>query len=620
LNTNIKSFIDGIEMMDQQKQPMMGIDEPGKWKAFTASPTPMIIISYPEGLIFDANDSFAAFIGYSQQEIVGYTDIELDIWVDSDDRKKVISHVKKQHKVHNIEVSIRKRSDKIRIAQFYCEMLTVGNKPYLLAWFVDVSDMRQVQEELWQQKQEFKALLENFPDIVARIDKEFRYKYISPAIEISTGIPATNFIGRTLSELGFDSELCVQSQLHICHVFETGQKVVYERCYKEVQGREYYHQVHLAPEYAVDGSIEYVLCHIRNITSIKEAEKALIKSEENKQRILEAFPDLLFLINRAGVFLDYQAGREAFLYTSPEIFMGKKVSEILPTQVAKKIMYHIECAITTEKMQVFDYQLMVQESEMTFEARVVSATDADEVLFIVRDITKLKQLEGSLARFDRLNTVGEMAAGIAHELRNPLAIVRGFLQMLGNKPETSCFKEQFTLMIDELDRANSIITEYLSLAGNKVIQLECHNLSSIVESLAPLIKADATNAGKNLDVILADTPDLFVDPKEMRQLLLNLARNGLEAMLPGTTLRIRTYQENDEVVLVVQDQGSGIEKDVLEKIGTPFFTTKDNGNGLGLSICYTIAAHHDAVILIDTSSAGTSFLVRFKIKSKLSQK
>jgi signal transduction histidine kinase len=375
----------------------------------------------------------------------------------------------------------------------------------------------------------------------------------------------------------------------------------------------------MAPEYATDGSVAYVLYSIRNMTTAKETEKALRKSEENKQRILDAFPDLLFLINKAGLFLDYQTGRKALLYTSPEQFLGKKVSEVLPSEISEKIMCHIDSAITTGKMQMFEYQLIVNKILLDFEARIVWAKN-DEVLFIVRDITKLKQLESSLVRLDRLNTVGEMAAGIAHELRNPMTTVRGFLQMLSKKTETSCFKEQFTLMIDELDRANSIITEYLSLAKNKVVQFEYHNLSSIVESLAPLIQADAAITGKCLKLMMGETSDLLVDPKEMRQLLLNLTRNGLESMQPGTTLTIKTYQKNDEVFLVVQDQGTGISKEILERLGTPFFTTKDNGTGLGLAICYSIAARHDAVISVETSSKGTSFFIRFKVKSNNSQK
>ncbi|MEW5899031.1 MAG: ATP-binding protein, partial [Bacillota bacterium] len=96
--------------------------------------------------------------------------------------------------------------------------------------------------------------------------------------------------------------------------------------------------------------------------------------------------------------------------------------------------------------------------------------------------------------------------------------------------------------------------------------------------------------------------------------------NGLEAMPPGGTLTIKTFQEGEEVVLAVQDEGPGIEPDLLEKIGTPFFTTKDDGTGLGLAVCYSIAARHKAAITVETSPAGTTFFVRFKQNAAVAQR
>jgi len=100
--------------------------------------------------------------------------------------------------------------------------------------------------------------------------------------------------------------------------------------------------------------------------------------------------------------------------------------------------------------------------------------------------------------------------------------------------------------------------------------------------------------------------------EEIRQLIINLVRNGLQAMSTGGNLSIRTFMTEQEIVLAIQDDGPGIAPEVLEKIGTPFYTTKENGTGLGLSVCYSIAAKHNAMIDIETSTRGTTFYVRFK--------
>ena len=232
---------------------------------------------------------------------------------------------------------------------------------------------------------------------------------------------------------------------------------------------------------------------------------------------------------------------------------------------------------------------------------------------VITDITERKHYEKELARLDQLNLIGEMAAGLGHEVRNPMTTVRGFLQLYRKKDSFIQYKEIFDLMIDELDRANSIITEFLSLAKNKVVIFKLQDLNTILKNLFPLIQADAMVLDKHINLQLEDIPKLSLDEKEIRQLILNFVRNGLEAMSSGGNLAIRTYIDGKEVVLSVQDQGKGIEPDILEKIGTPFFTTKDNGTGLGLAVCYGIAARHNAAINIKTSPGGTTFLVMFKI-------
>jgi signal transduction histidine kinase len=231
---------------------------------------------------------------------------------------------------------------------------------------------------------------------------------------------------------------------------------------------------------------------------------------------------------------------------------------------------------------------------------------------VIGDISERKLVEREMARLERLNLIGEMAAGIAHEIRNPMTTVRGYLQSFQQKPEFSQFNSRFDLMIEELDRTNSIITEFLSLAKNKAIDRSPQNLNTIIETLLPLMESDALIHGKWILVELStDLPVLLLDAQEIRQLILNLVRNGLEAMPPGGQIRIATFTEDSQVILAIQDQGTGIPATVMEKLGTPFLTTKENGTGLGIAICYSIAGRHNAKIEVLTGESGTTFNVRF---------
>jgi signal transduction histidine kinase len=233
------------------------------------------------------------------------------------------------------------------------------------------------------------------------------------------------------------------------------------------------------------------------------------------------------------------------------------------------------------------------------------------------DIIERVQIESKIGQFDRLNLIGEMAASLGHEVRNPLTTVRGYLQMFQRKEEFKAFKSQIDTIIEELDRANSIISEFLSLAKNKAIELKIGNLNDTILALYPLLQAEAFHLGHDVQLELGDISYISYDDREIRQLIHNLARNGMEAMKKGGLLTIKTYTEIDKVILSIQDTGTGIPKDIQQTIGTPFRTTKDNGTGIGLSVCYRIAQRHDAELDYDTGANGTTFYIRFN-KSKQS--
>jgi len=224
-------------------------------------------------------------------------------------------------------------------------------------------------------------------------------------------------------------------------------------------------------------------------------------------------------------------------------------------------------------------------------------------------ITEVKNLGNEVNRLERFNLLGEMASSISHEVRNPMTTVRGFLQVLSEKDKYAEEKKIFNLMIEELDRANSMISEFLAIGKNKEEKPRLHDISRIVETISLLIQADALGQDKYLELDLAEVPNIMVQENQIRQIILNLTRNGLEAMKPGGTLTISTYTEKNNVILAVKDQGGGIDPKILDKLGTPFLTTKENGTGLGLTTCYRLVSEANANITFDTGSHGTTFFV-----------
>lgn len=237
---------------------------------------------------------------------------------------------------------------------------------------------------------------------------------------------------------------------------------------------------------------------------------------------------------------------------------------------------------------------------------------AQQVLAVVTDVTEMVELQKEVNRLDRLHLVGEMAASIGHEIRNPMTAVRGFLQLLATEENVGS-QEYYELMISELDRANDIISVFLDLAGNKAVKLHLNSINEIIATIYPLLSAEALHGDKNIVLELGEVAPLLLDEKEIRQLIMNLCRNGLEAMPSGGAIYIKTWQQEDEVILTVRDQGPGIAAELMEKIGTPFVTTKATGTGLGLPVCFSIAHRHKARVDIQTGKTGTSISVIFPI-------
>ncbi len=361
---------------------------------------------------------------------------------------------------------------------------------------------------------------------------------------------------------------------------------------------------------------EMGLARLRGLA--QEAEK-LFASDQQLFRIFNSTPNI------AIQGYDLQ-GRFTFWNRASEELYGFSSNEALGRCVDETIMNRETAAGFLRIIQELDQTDQVygptewavlekQGQDKTVYATVfpIRLQRGKEFIRMDVDITEQKLLEKEMARLDRLDLIGEMAASIGHEVRNPMTTVRGYLQMLGSKPCFAEYADKFALMIEELDRSDQIITEFLSLAKNKSVHKKSQNLNKIIEAINPLIYADAVKNDTLVKISFSDIPDLPLDEKEIRQLLLNLVRNALEAMPSGGTINIRTSKDNNEVILAIQDTGSGIPKEIVEKIGTPFFTTKEQGTGLGLAICFSIATRHNAKISLESTPSGTTFLIRFSV-------
>ncbi len=341
---------------------------------------------------------------------------------------------------------------------------------------------------------------------------------------------------------------------------------------------------------------------------VEQRTSELAAANERVTSVIESITDGFFTLNEEWEFT--YINRHQYLPDgiTREDVLGKNVWEVFPESV-NSIIYREFHRAMSERVSV-NFEIPSVTDDHWFE--VIAYPYDEGICCLFKNIFEKKKYEKELRRLSNLNLIGQMAAGISHEIRNPMTTVRGFLQLLKKQEDLKEHHQHFGLMIEELDRANSIITEFLSVGNTKTSRLEMLDLNKILQDIAPLIKIDTLNQNKQIRFNTNDIPELLLNRTEIRQLIVNLYRNGLEAMQPGQELTISTYMDGDGcAVLAVQDEGEGIRPEVLEKLGTPFYTTKDEGTGLGLGICYAIAARHHAKIEIQTGPGGTAFLTRF---------
>lgn len=348
----------------------------------------------------------------------------------------------------------------------------------------------------------------------------------------------------------------------------------------------------------------------------KKTESSLRQLQAQYQALVENNPDIIMRFDKelrclyANPAIKFVTGKLA------EDVIGKYIWDMgFGIEKSETLQKHLLSVIESGEQLSFESEQVHSPGVRYYQAHFVPEFDNNRavvsVLGIGRDVTEHKLFEKEIARLDRLGLVGQMAASIGHEVRNPMTTVRGYLQLYQRKLTSEKDSKTFSIMIEEIDRANAIITEFLSLARNKAVDLKKNNLNEIIKVILPLIQADALHRGNSINVEFGKIFDLRLDEKEIRQCILNLVRNALEAMPDGGAVTIKTYIENEGVVLSISDEGKGLDSSTLDRLGTPFFTTKENGTGLGLPVCYSIVARHKAKIDVETGSSGTIFYVRF---------
>ncbi|GAB6992306.1 two-component system sensor histidine kinase NtrB [Paenibacillus pini] len=366
--------------------------------------------------------------------------------------------------------------------------------------------------------------------------------------------------------------------------------------------------------------IEYAMEKLLLKEQVMGISEKFLREEEKLQQVMDAAPLSIVSVDHQGkitsvneMMMNLFRGKRPLLTKSD--VLGHPVNMFIDMMEQEYMNYRIAQALggirmDNEVIRISSHMFYTSTSPLTnnHTGEIVGA------VLVIQDITELEKLRSELGNVERLSLVGQMAASITHEIRNPMAVVRGFLQLMKEKSPES-LDHYYRIVMEELDRANGIINDFLSLAQNRISEKQLWQLDHIIHDLSPLLWADANLRGQTIELILdAQIPALELNAKEIKQLLLNLCRNGMEAMEDKGQLTIETRIDKQYVEMIIKDTGPGISKSKQEKLFEPFFTTKVKGTGLGLALCLSIVERHNGKISVESEEGeGTAFIVKFPL-------
>jgi two-component system, sporulation sensor kinase A len=463
-------------------------------------------------------------------------------------------------------------------------------------------------------------ITENMIDIIGLVNDKGVFTYLTPSYEWVTGYSQTEAIGTTPFTLVHSEDRSYVISEFMRMISEQSPLTVEYR-YQKKDGSYIWLESQGTPVNE-ENSIRYAVVATRDITKRKEAEYALKKSEHTHRIILEHSNDLICLIDSEGKYMFASLSYQNILGIDPKTLLGLDAFKFIHSEDHDSVQKYIERLAVSEDLQPLVYRkIHASGKEIFLEGKGMPMLSengqVEGIVFISRDITEKKRAEEYIRNSEKLAVLGELAAGVAHEIRNPLTSIKGLFSLLKDS-EVEKEKQYFyqEVIYDELNRIEQIVNEFMALAKPDALQIEKEvNLVQLLQDTVMLLATEANLYNVEIRLLFKEKT-LFVscEKNQIKQVFINIIKNAIEAMSSGGVLTIGIEEEKDGAVkLIFADTGVGIEEERLKTIGVPFFTNKEKGIGLGLTISNKIITEHQGSLKVESiPGQGTTVAVTLK--------
>jgi two-component system cell cycle sensor histidine kinase/response regulator CckA len=597
-------------------------------KAFRQSPVAITISTEAEGRYLDANESFLTMTGFPRGDVVGHTSLDLAFWILPSLRKDLLRQLREGGDVTDFRMQYKNSTGGIREAELSCERIEVEGHPCLLSFMRDITERIQSENSV----REYARVVEGLVDMIVVVDRDYRYIIANRSFLNYRDMKREQVIGRRVDEVLKKEifESVVKEKMDECF---RGKVVQYELVYDypKLGVRALF-----ASYFPIAGptGIERIACVLRDITDRKRDEEKLRKSEERFSIAFRQSPLAITISTQAdGQYLD---ANESFFkmtgYTREDV-VGHTASEMkfwaLPS-LRTDLLGRLRDggSVTDRRMEFKTSTGEVREAELSWEPIEVDGQSC--LLAFMRDVTETQRLEAQFRQAQKMEAVGRLAGGVAHDFNNMLSVIIGYSDLSVDLVSSESLVNRYLVQIKKASERAALLTrQLLAFSRQQIVFPRILDLNDVVNNLATML---VRMVGESVSVSFRPTTPLGsikADPGQIEQILMNLVVNARDAMPLGGEITVETAlaevnehyvsehagsQVGPHVMLAISDTGCGIEESIKSKIFEPFFTTKGigQGTGLGLSTVYGIVIQSKGSICVDSEvGRGTTFKIYF---------
>ncbi len=487
-----------------------------------------------------------------------------------------------------------------------------------------------LQEEIRQTEYRYRDLIENANDLIFTLDENGNFQFVNSRLKPLTGYSEAEWQRQSIFDVVFSGDREIVMQAFQECLFGNCRTVEFRIRHKK--GNLHYFSANLNP-IQNQGAIDGVVGIARDITDRIKLEEQIVELKNFNESIIKSIGSGLITVDLNRKITYFNAGAEKILKMSQDDVIGKSIDEILPQDEIEKLLPRNSgenASLLNREMEVTNKQGEKVFIGFSNTPWVDNNNQKMGTIISFRDISEIKRLQVEMIRMDRLASLGVLASGIAHEIRNPLAGIKTMAQTLEEEidPQDSR-REYLSRIIRQVNRLDELLKAFFSYARPRPPIKKWHDLEDIVHEVVVLLNKRITSSEINFkENYHKNLPRIFVDLNQIQQVFINLILNAVDAMPDGGELvisarpkktkletvdrRRRSFKNRKKETLFaevsVKDTGIGIKEDHLEAIFDPFFTTKSQGTGLGLSIVYRILEEHGGNIKVTSEpNRGTTF-------------